>query len=180
MRKKSKSVFIPLILLVSLLISVFGCEKKKNPVSGGEDRSSQDWEAVVGTEGNDYANSVAVTEDGGYIVTGSTESFAPIASEVYLIRTNRLGDTLWTRSYTAGQASFGYSVVVTPGGGFVVAGVSDDNPGFAGDVLAVKVDTLGDTLWTKTYGGGGYDTGRQVRVTADGGQKSACQNGCGA
>src|SRR5437763_960518 len=52
-----------------------------------------------GAPGNNVGMSVDVTADGGYIVCGTTDQFGAGASDVFLIKTDAAGDTLWTRTY---------------------------------------------------------------------------------
>jgi hypothetical protein len=54
--------------------------------------------------------SVQQTTDGGYILVGLTASYGAGNSDVYLIKTNSLGDTLWSRTYGDSGDDRGYSV----------------------------------------------------------------------
>jgi hypothetical protein len=129
--------------------------------------SQQRWERNYGGAGEDYGLSVQQTSDTGYIVAGWTASFGN-SNQVYLIKTNASGDTLWTRTYGGTGGDGGYSVRQTSDGGYIVAGAT--NPFGNGDqVYLVKTNASGDTLWTRTYGGTGGDGGYSVRQTSDGG-----------
>ena len=76
------------------------------------------------TYGDPYSwnigNSVQQTSDGGYIITGTTISLG--IGDVFLIKTNANGDTLWTRTYGGTHDDRGYSVQQTTDGGYIVAG----------------------------------------------------------
>ncbi len=111
----------------------------------------------------EQGNSVQQTSDGGYIVAGMTS----IANDqVYLIKTNAYGDTLWTRNYGGTGHDLGYSVQQTSDGGYIVAGMT----GIANDqVYLIKTNAYEDTLWTRNYGGTGVDIGYSVQQTSDGG-----------
>jgi hypothetical protein len=124
--------------------------------------SQQRWERNYGGAGDDYGYSVQQTSDGGYIVAGSTTSFGN-GYQVYLVKTNALGDTLWTRSYGGANFEVGFSVQQTSDGGYIVAGFYD----LTGQVYLVKTNAGGDTLWTRTYGGIGDDRGYSVQQTSD-------------
>ncbi len=117
----------------------------------------------------DWGYSVQQTTDGGYIVVGATQSFGAGEWDVYLIKTDSSGDTLWTRTYGGSGIDWGYSVQQTTDGGYIVAGGTTFlGAGFT-DVYLIKTNSLGDTLWTRTCGGGNYDVGWSVQQTADGG-----------
>ncbi|KPK66198.1 hypothetical protein AMJ82_11995, partial [candidate division TA06 bacterium SM23_40] len=80
------------------------------------------FERTYGGSGDDYAYSVAETDDGGYIVAGWTWSFGPGIPDIYLVKTDGAGDTVWTRAYGGSLGDFSYSVEQTDDGGYVVAG----------------------------------------------------------
>jgi hypothetical protein len=125
------------------------------------------WTRTYGGTGGDLGRSVQQTSDTGYIVAGSTTSFGNI-TQVYLIKTNASGDTLWTRTYGGANNDYGYSVRQTSDGGYVVAGYTYSF-GNSTQVYLIKTNASGDTLWTKTYGGASWDDGYSVQQTTDGG-----------
>jgi hypothetical protein len=110
-------------------------------------------------------NSVQQTSDGGYIIAGAYD-YLGANSQVYLIRTNASGDTLWTRTYGGPSYDFGNTVQQTSDGGYIVAGYTCS---FANgyQVYLVKTNASGDTLWTRTYGGASDDYGNSVQQTQD-------------
>ena len=127
------------------------------------------WTRTYGGSGNDEGFSVQQTSDGGYIIAGYTGSFGAGYEDVYLVKTDSLGDTLWTKTYGGPSYDEGCFVQQTSDGGYVVAGYTDSFGAGIRDVYLVKTDSLGDTLWTKTYGGVYYDVGCSVQQTSDGG-----------
>ncbi len=127
------------------------------------------FQRTYGGASTDGANSVAQTSDGGYVMTGWTCWPETACADVYLVRTDSLGDTLWTRRYGGAIDDWGNSVQQTTDGGYVITGLTNYVNGAYADVYLIKTDSLGDTLWTRTFGGTGDDQGFSVRQTADGG-----------
>jgi hypothetical protein len=78
-------------------------------------------------------------------------------------------DTLWTRTYGGIGEELAYSVQQTADGGCVVSGYTESFGAGVSDFYLVKTDSQGDTVWTRTYGGGYADYGRSVQQTTDGG-----------
>ena len=127
------------------------------------------WTRTYGGSDSDVGSSVTQTSDGGYIVTGWTASFGAGYSDFYLVKTDFEGDTLWTRTYGGSDRDYGESVAQTSDGGYIVAGKTESFGAGSYDFYLVKTDALGDTIWTRTYGGSGYDEARSVSQTPDGG-----------
>jgi hypothetical protein len=127
------------------------------------------WTRTYGGTGEDYGNSVQQTSDSGYIVAGWTNSFGAGGHDIYLIKTNASGDTLWTRTYGGTGGDEGYSVQQTSDGGYIIAGYTGSFGAGGWDVYLIKTNASGDTLWTSTYGGAYDDWGYSVGQTSDGG-----------
>ena len=127
------------------------------------------WARNYGGPDWDYGSSVCETSDAGYIITGGTDSFGAGSDDVYLIKTDNVGDTVWTRTYGGSGVDCGNSVCEASDGGYVIAGETASFGAGGDDVYLIKTDSVGDTVWTRTYGGPGRDGGWSVRETSDGG-----------
>jgi uncharacterized delta-60 repeat protein len=127
------------------------------------------WTRTYGGDRGDYAYSVQQTTDGGYVVTGYTESFGAGYEDSYLVKTNSQGDTLWTGIYGGNSNDGARSVQETADGGYIMAGYTQSFGAGGYDFYIVKTNSQGDTLWTRTYGGSGDDEAQSVQQTADGG-----------
>jgi hypothetical protein len=126
------------------------------------------WTRTYGGADNEGGVSVQQTSDSGYIIAG-TRSIGPGMADIYVIKTDSLGDTLWTKIFGGIWQEEGRSVQKTADGGYIIAGTTRSFGASNGDVYVVKTDSLGDTLWTKMYGGLGVDNGRSIQQTSDGG-----------
>ena len=132
------------------------------------------FEKTYGGPLDDVGNKSGVyqTSDGGYIITSGTNSFGAGLFDVYLIKTDSLGDTIWTSTYGDSNTNMGYSVLQTSDGGYIITGNTYATPFDEDrDVYIVKTDSNGDTLWTKTYGESGsneHENGHSIQQTFDG------------
>jgi hypothetical protein len=127
------------------------------------------WTKTYGGSGNDEGISVQQTSDGGYIIAGYTDSFGVGNYDVYLIRTNPGGDTLWTKTYGGINWDMGRNVKQTFDGGYIICGHSDSFGAGFSDIYLIRTDSIGNALWTKTYGGTSVDLGSAVQQTTDSG-----------
>ncbi len=130
------------------------------------------WTKTYGGTANDDGHSLLRTSDGGYIIAGSTASFGAGSYDIYLIKTNSLGDTLWTRTYGGSRedrcGDFS-SVQQTSDGGYIVTGLTFSFGAGDRDIYLIKTDAGGGTVWTKTFGSTAADEGNTVIQTSDGG-----------
>lgn len=124
------------------------------------------WTKVFGGINYDWCKNVQQTSDEGYIIVGDTKSFGAGDSDVYLIKTDASGDTLWTKTYGGANYDRGYSIVQTSEG-YIIAGVTESFGAGERDVYIIKTNSTGDTLWTKTLGGIGYDIAYFIQKTYD-------------
>jgi len=127
------------------------------------------WWRIYGGTDNDVGYSVQQTTDGGYIVCGSTESRGAGGADVWLIKTDAHGETLWTRTKGGSDWDEGYSVRQTGDGGCIIVGYTVSYGAGGGDVYLIKTAANGVTTWTKTFGGQLAEEGRSVQQTTDGG-----------
>lgn len=127
------------------------------------------WQRAYGGSGSEIGHSIQKTSDGGSIIAGGTNSFGSGADDVYLIKTDSFGDTVWTGTYGGYDFDYGYSVVTTINNEYVVVGHTKSY-GIGGlDIYLIKVDSLGNLMWQKTFGGNGDELGRGIQKTTDGG-----------
>jgi len=130
------------------------------------------WSKTYGRGGMyDAAFCVQQTQDGGYIVVGRTTEPSGAYYDIYLLKTNAQGDTLWSRTYGEageGHEDMGYFVRQTQDGGYVLTGTFQDQQ-YNDDLFLIKTNAAGATQWTKMYTRGGNDWGSTVKQTTDGG-----------
>lgn len=97
-----------------------------------------EWQKIYGSSGLDIGESGMQTSDGNYIFTGMTSEAGTELKQLYLVRTDGNGDTLWTRKYGEFPRNYGYDVMQTADQGFIATGMSDNTVGNSYDVYLVK------------------------------------------
>ncbi len=110
---------------------------------------------------------VALTSDGGYIMTGlkgEEHNF-----DIFLKKVTSSGDTEWTQYFDIGTWDWGFWVEQTTDGGYVLSGFNDSGDISNSDAYILKTDANGEPEWDLTIGGDQSDLARCVRQTSDGG-----------
>ncbi|MBV6480278.1 MAG: hypothetical protein HGGPFJEG_03154 [Ignavibacteria bacterium] len=124
---------LKIVLLAGILISISKNANAQKPIT---------WQRTYGDGNIDYGYSIVQTPDEGYIAVGrkriNTTSF------MFAMRLNKYGDTIWTKTFLANEAS-------------QIEMLSDSNylicSGFLNDPL-IKINIDGNILWTKNNSGG--------------------------
>ena len=143
------------------------------------------WTKTYGGTGDDYGYSVLQTNDGGYIIVGSTASFGAGGMDVYIIKTDPNGDTVSIHYYGGPEDDEAFDIKPTLDGHYIIAGYTrsfecggpclytgskKEEPDLLSDaeIWFLEIDSMGDTISTYVLGGSGDDIAYSIIPTADG------------
>ena len=127
------------------------------------------WTKEHGGYDDDICYSVKTTKDEEFILTGSTNSSGVFLGEVYNLKLDSEGDTIWTRTFGGYINEEGYSVVQSTDSGFVIAGYTNSFGSTSDNVLILKLNSDGDTMWYHSYGTPEHEIAYSISTTLDGG-----------
>ncbi|UCG30040.1 MAG: hypothetical protein JSV53_11170 [candidate division WOR-3 bacterium] len=128
------------------------------------------WTKTYGWGDFDGASSICPTFDGFYVVTGFVNgSDIWVGCDLWLLKLNAQGDTLWTRTYGGSQNDVGNKIIETSDHGYAILGETESFGTGNVDIWLLKTNGTGDTTWTRTYGGVGWEGASSVQQTPDGG-----------
>lgn len=102
---------------------------------------SKEWnrEKTFGGSGNDIANSVVQTSDGGYLFAGGTEPYGATKLDALVVKTDVNGNELWRRTFGKTESDWINSVHLTSDGGIILAGVTYSYGNGSSDAWLIKI-----------------------------------------
>ena len=139
------------------------------------------WQKSLGGTGEDQANSVQQTIDGGYVVAGySLSTNGNVTgnhgnSDYWVVKLDAYGNITWQKSLGGSDGDVAHSIQQTADEGYIVAGSSNSNDGDVtgsngeSDFWIVKLDTTGSITWQNSLGGSVYEYALSVKQITDGG-----------
>ncbi len=139
------------------------------------------WQKSYGGSKNEYAWGISLTNDGGYVVTGDTESNDGDvtgnhgARDFWIIKIDGSGNLIWQKTLGGSGDDGSKSVEATADGGCIVTGTTESNDGDVSgnhgtrDYWVVKLSSTGSLQWQKCYGGSYFDEPWSIKLTQDGG-----------
>ena len=145
------------------------------------------WQRVFGGASNETMGSVVQTNDGGYMIGGSSESLpggdktSPNrgGADYWLLKLNASGNIQWQKTIGGNSHDFLNSIVLLADGTYICGGFSSsnafhdktENTNGAIDIWVVKIDANANIQWQNTIGGDreDYISWSDIHQTADGG-----------
>lgn len=126
------------------------------------------WSRTVGGSLTEFGRDVQCTSDGGFLAVGSTTSMGAGKEDLYLVKVNAYGDFVWHKTFGGAQSDEGWSIRRTSDSSFIICGTTNSSGAGYADLWLLKIDATGSTIWSKTFGGAGGESGYGVRESYDG------------
>jgi hypothetical protein len=142
-------------MLKHILIFVF--------ISSSLIQSQTTFQKTYGGVEEEECDAVVQTEDGGFILAASTRSYGNGNYDLYIIRTDSNGDTVWTKTFGGTGFDTANDIIKIDNANYLIAGDLD------GKVYLIKIKEDGDTVWTKIIGNDDDYVVNTVKKTLDGG-----------
>jgi hypothetical protein len=126
------------------------------------------WSQHYGGPESETGKRVLYNKDLGFYVAGSSNSFGAGDFDAYLFKTDLNGTKIWEKSYgKPGNWERINDAVMASDSGIVMVGETLNMNSGNSDILIIKTDKNGDTLWTKQMGGEGIDIANTIVKKGD-------------
>jgi hypothetical protein len=127
------------------------------------------WQKTYGGPDWDFGYSIKQTKDSGYVICGLTYSYGKGNGDVYVVRTDKLGDTLWTRAIGGKGYDAGNCVAIHEDSIYAIAGVTTDTVNGDTNSYFIEIDNKGIIKTVKTYNLTQNNGMNSIRGTSDNG-----------
>jgi len=127
------------------------------------------WDKFYGGIGYDFLFHVEQTSDGGYILTGVTESYGAGKRDVWLIKVDENGNEIWNKTFGGEKIDAGSWIQQTSDGGYIIAGITESYGPGKWNGWIIKTDGNGSEIWNETFGKANAEAGLNCVIeTIDG------------
>jgi hypothetical protein len=109
------------------------------------------------------------TADASTIIVGNTRSFGAGDFDAWILKINSVGAIVWQKTYGGNGRDAINAIQKTTDGAYITAGTTSSFGMGYGDIWIMKLNSSGDVIWQKTYGGEGSDNAKSIQKTSDGG-----------
>jgi predicted secreted protein len=153
------------VLIIAFLFS-FACSIAVCPCAS----AATMWDKTYGGTGDDTGTGDTVqTSDGGYAISGDTNSSGAGGLDFWLIKADAAGNMLWNKTYGGALDEVTGGMCQISDGGYAIAGYTTSFGAGGQDFYLVRTDADGRAYWARTYGGAGDEYAMTVVQTFDGG-----------
>ena len=127
------------------------------------------WEKTFGGDRDEKAGGIAIAHDGSIFVVGDSNSYKRKYNDIYIARLDQNGEIITSYMVGSKKEDSAQAITCTKDGNMVLVGYRETGRSGDRDFFIMKLDTLGNKLWSKTYGEDDIDRLNSVVATEDGG-----------
>jgi hypothetical protein len=132
-----------------------------------DDKGDTLWTRTFGGWDSESGTQIESASNGGFFLCQTTRSFGSGGGDIYIVRIDKDGNKLWDKTLGSWGDEYTRSVKRTNDGGYLIAGFTSSKGNGNWDMYLVRVDSLGNQLWDKTFGGTDADDAWNLMITSD-------------
>ena len=117
---------------------------------------AQTFQTAIGGTGSDYGHAIALADDGGYYIAGSSNSYSTGGDlDIFLVKVNCVGRVEWAKTYGGSGKEEVWNMIILQDGSIVLSGSTQSyGPGTStsNNMFIMRLKKDGTQLWFKFYG----------------------------
>lgn len=124
-----------------------------------------EWSKTYGSvDFNEQGFSIAPSSDGGYVLAGILQDTDN--KDIFIVKTDHLGEEVWTKRIGGDQREEANAIVAFEDG-YIIAGKADNDATNLIDAYIVRIDSEGEIVWDRNYGGFELDEAKDVLISSN-------------
>ena len=161
------------LLFIILSLATIGCFSQAYQI---------DWQNCYGGTDEEYATDM-IPDGSGYLLLGGAQSedgdvgYNRGKIDGWLVKIDSTGNLMWRKSYGGSKDDLLIRIIAAPNHQYYLVGSSEssdwdllgDPYPDSEDVWVLKIDSVGNRLWSRLYGGTGGDRAHTAMLDTDGG-----------
>lgn len=132
-----------------------------------DSRGNKLWTKTYQVPNNQGATDIVCTSDGGFALSGFTESNEDLTANAWIVRLDANGELLWEETFGGSKVDLANSIVQTPDNGFAAAGFTMSRGQGVRVMWVIKVSDFGMWEWDEVYNASFWDVAWDIAVTSD-------------
>lgn len=129
----------------------------------GSSRWGKTYKGKPISEGKD----IIIGKDSNIVTAGYSIKPFNYQSDIWVVKLNQEGEKLWDKNYGGSADESANSIKEAYDGGYLIAGVTNTTSNFVEDAIVLKLDTAGEKIWERTFGGSKIDYATDITETKD-------------
>ncbi len=123
------------------------------------------WKKQYGGAGNEKGLDIAYGDSSIYVTGSETSDSYGGSEDIFVMNLDNSGNVIWKYQYGGAESDVGQAIAFADNSVYVAGYEMSDNDGGQSDVFVMKLDTSGNIIWKKQYGGGGTDRAYSMAVS---------------
>jgi hypothetical protein len=127
------------------------------------------WETTFGGALDDTPNSIIETSKNEFCIAGTSKSFGTGANDIYLVWMNQQGDLIRQKNHGGNDVDGSSAILELENQEIMLFGYTQSYGATSRDYYLLRMNSLGDSLWSQRYGGSAYEESHGMVSTPSGG-----------
>jgi hypothetical protein len=127
------------------------------------------WEKTIGGSADDTPITVIETANNSFCIAGTTESYGAGSRDIYVVWVDQNGNTIREKHYGGTDIDGSTELLEIENNELMLYGYTANFGANSRDLYLMKLSANGDSLWSKRYGGSGYEESQDFVRTPSGG-----------